>query len=117
MIVRDAPKPTIGTHQAVNKKLGRIVVYRDDDLRDLWNADGLVAEGVGLLEAHRFLHGQELITDEAAPSFDKMLEAIAAKLKQDCEAIMLTYASDEHWLSDMYQRTKSDRPAIAPPWR
>lgn len=55
--------------------------------------------------------------DPPPPTVDEMLEAIAVKLQEDVQRIMLACSEDEGWLRDMYRRSKESRPSISPPWR
>jgi hypothetical protein len=112
---------------ACNKKLKRAVKYTVPP-----NTDGTPARAiytvndrgdfefvaiVSIEEAHRWLHGREVAQDVGAPSIDVMLEAIANKLREDVERIMLECASNEFWLTDMYRRSKEKGPSVNPVWR
>lgn len=117
-----APETTTNPTQ-VNKKLGRKVEYmRGSTQRRLYqyigdNTGWKYLKTVDANEAHRFLHGIDQMNDAAMPSFDEMLEAVAAKLKEDCETHMLHCTESEHYLWDMYRRTKEKGLMVTLPWR
>lgn len=105
----------------VNKKLGRKVEYlRGSTQRRLYQLRNNIwhyVKTVDANEAHRYLHGIDQMGDAAIPSFDEMLEAVAAKLKEDCETHMLRCTESEHYLWDMYTRSKEKGPMVQLPWR
>ncbi len=101
----------------VNKKLNRKIEYPRGSTQRILYQDGKCLGTVNADEAHRFLHGIDQMGDTAMPSFDEMLEAVAAKLKDDCEKHMLACTESEGYLWDMYRRTKEKGLMVRLPWR
>lgn len=105
-------------HSARNKRLDRTVIYHGNGKTcTLLRGVEAITTIASRDEAHRWLHGIESLAekDAGAPTIDEMLDAIAAKLQEDCKRIMLACSESESWLLDMYSRTKSDRLSIRPP--